>query len=216
MPLEAQLETRLDHSKQWSASDTRHMARAVELAAEAAASGEAPIGAVIVDPVTDEVIAEGANCPIAQHDPTAHAEIVALREAATRLGNYRLTGLSMYVSLEPCAMCAGAISHARIGRLVVGAADSQMPFATLVEARSPLTLDVVFVAPGVATLPPSELGPVLAALAQGYDAPIDVIEEETEYATSSGIFARYGFVGELLSPVLNGAQPGAVGGWHFR
>ena len=103
----------------------RHMARAVELAAEAAASGEAPIGAVIVDPDTDEVIAEGANCPIAQHDPTSHAEIVALRKAATRLGNYRLTGLSMYVSLEPCAMCAGAISHARIGRLVVGALDEK-------------------------------------------------------------------------------------------
>jgi tRNA(Arg) A34 adenosine deaminase TadA len=81
------------------------------------------VGAVVVDPASGEVIAVGANAPIGAHDPTAHAEIVALREAARKLGNYRLTGLTLVVTLEPCAMCAGAISHARIGRLVFGAED---------------------------------------------------------------------------------------------
>ena len=94
--------------------------------AQAAADrGEAPIGAVVVDPATGEVIARAANSPIASHDPTAHAEILALRAAAARVGNYRLTGLTLVVTLEPCAMCAGAISHARIGRLVFGATDAK-------------------------------------------------------------------------------------------
>jgi tRNA(Arg) A34 adenosine deaminase TadA len=96
---------------------------ALEAAQAAAARGETPVGAVVVDPASGEVVATGANGPIAAHDPTAHAEIVALREAARKLGNYRLTGLTLVVTLEPCAMCAGAISHARIGRLVFGAAD---------------------------------------------------------------------------------------------
>jgi len=96
---------------------------ALAAAQDAAARGETPVGAVIVDPVSGEVIASGANQPISAHDPTAHAEIVALRAAAGKLGNYRLTGLTLVVTLEPCAMCAGAISHARIGRLVYGADD---------------------------------------------------------------------------------------------
>ena len=91
----------------------------------AADAGETPVGAVVVDPATGEVVAVGANQPIGSHDPTAHAEIVALRAAAQRLGNYRLTGLTLVVTLEPCAMCAGAISHARIGRLVFGAEDAK-------------------------------------------------------------------------------------------
>lgn len=98
---------------------------ALDLAQAAADAGEAPIGALIVDPATGEVIAKAHNAPIAGHDPTAHAEILALREAAAKLGNYRLTGLTLYVTLEPCAMCAGAISHARIGRLVYGAEDQK-------------------------------------------------------------------------------------------
>ena len=100
------------------------MERALALAEVAAYEGEAPIGCVIVDDASGAVIAEGANAPISAHDPTAHAEIVALRRAASLLGNYRLKqGLSLYVTLEPCAMCAGAISNARIARVVYGASD---------------------------------------------------------------------------------------------
>jgi tRNA(Arg) A34 adenosine deaminase TadA len=96
---------------------------ALEAAQAAAARGETPVGAVVVDPTSGEVVSVGSNSPIGLHDPTAHAEIVALREAARKLGNYRLSGLTLVVTLEPCAMCAGAISHARIGRLVFGAED---------------------------------------------------------------------------------------------
>ena len=96
---------------------------ALQAAQDAAEKGEAPIGAVVVDPTTGEVVSIGANRPITDHDPTAHAEIIALREAARKRGNYRLTDLTLFVTLEPCAMCAGAISHARIGRLVFGAED---------------------------------------------------------------------------------------------
>lgn len=81
------------------------------------------MGAILVDPTTGEVVATGANGPISAHDPTAHAEIVAMRRAATALENYRLTGLTLYVTLEPCAMCAGAISHARVSRVVWAADD---------------------------------------------------------------------------------------------
>lgn len=98
-----------------------HMALACAQAA--ADAGETPVGCVIVDETTGEVVAEGRNEPISAHDPTAHAEIVALRAAAAKRANYRLTGLTLYVTLEPCAMCAGAISHARIGRVVFGADD---------------------------------------------------------------------------------------------
>lgn len=103
--------------------DHRTMRIALRAAQDAAARGETPVGACVVDPATGEVVAIGANGPIGGHDPTAHAEIVALREAARKRGNYRLTGLTLVVTLEPCAMCAGAISHARIGRVVFGADD---------------------------------------------------------------------------------------------
>ena len=99
------------------------MHRALALAQAAADAGEAPIGAVLVDPVTNAMVGEGANRPIAACDPTAHAEIEAMRVAGRAVGNYRLTGLTLYVTLEPCPMCAGAISHARLGRLVFGAND---------------------------------------------------------------------------------------------
>ena len=99
------------------------MRMALDQAQAAADAGEVPVGAILVDPATGQVIATGANGPIGAHDPTAHAEIVALRRAATALQNYRLTGLTLYVTLEPCAMCAGAISHARIGRVVWAADD---------------------------------------------------------------------------------------------
>lgn len=97
------------------------MSRALELAAVAAAAGEVPVGAVIVK--DGRIIGEGWNQPIATHDPTAHAEIVALRAAALSLGSYRLTDTTLYVTLEPCAMCAGAMVHARVKRLVYGASD---------------------------------------------------------------------------------------------
>lgn len=99
------------------------MRMAMRLAQAAADLGEVPVGCVVVDESTGEVVAEGANGPVAAHDPTAHAEIVAMRKAAQALGNYRLTDLTLYVTLEPCAMCAGAISHARIGRVVWAADD---------------------------------------------------------------------------------------------
>lgn len=99
------------------------MRMALDLAQAAADAGEVPVGAVVVDEATGSVVATGANGPVAAHDPTAHAEIVALRAAALAIGNYRLTGLTLYVTLEPCAMCAGAISHARIGRVVWAADD---------------------------------------------------------------------------------------------
>jgi tRNA(adenine34) deaminase len=97
------------------------MREALELARAAEAAGEAPVGAVVV--IDNEIAGRGANAPIARHDPTAHAEILALREAAERVVNYRLTGATLYVTLEPCAMCAGALVAARIQRLVFGARD---------------------------------------------------------------------------------------------
>jgi tRNA(adenine34) deaminase len=104
-----------------SASDARWMARALELAREAERAGEVPIGALVV--LDDAVIGEGRNRPIGDHDPTAHAEVVALRAAARRVANYRLTGATLYVTLEPCPMCAMAMVHARVSRLCYGAPD---------------------------------------------------------------------------------------------
>ena len=101
------------------------MQRALALARTAAAAGEVPVGAVVVDPATGEIVGEAANRPIAGHDPSAHAEILALRAAAANRSNYRLTGLDLYVTLEPCAMCAGAISLARIRRLTFAARDEK-------------------------------------------------------------------------------------------
>jgi tRNA(Arg) A34 adenosine deaminase TadA len=103
--------------------DARYMRQALAQAQAASARGEVPIGAVLVDPQSGEVIASAGNAPIARCDPTAHAEILCLRAAGEALGNYRLGGLTLYVTLEPCAMCAGALANARIGRLVYGAAD---------------------------------------------------------------------------------------------
>lgn len=97
------------------------MARALTLAREAAAAGEVPVGAVVVH--RGQVIGEGRNAPRRDHDPTAHAEIVAIRAAAQALGNERLTNCELWVTLEPCAMCAGAIAHARIAKLYYGASD---------------------------------------------------------------------------------------------
>ena len=115
----------MNKSGQQSASDDlRWMQRALELAAHAEAEGEVPVGAVIVR--DNELIAEGWNQPIGSHDPSAHAEIVALRAAGVADKNYRLLDTTLYVTLEPCVMCAGAIIHARVGRVVYGATDPRV------------------------------------------------------------------------------------------
>jgi tRNA(adenine34) deaminase len=101
--------------------DERYMRRAIELARQAEAAGEVPVGAVLVR--SGRVVAEGFNRPISLRDPTAHAEMIALRAAAASSDSYRLTGSTLYVTLEPCAMCAGAMVHARVERLVYGAPD---------------------------------------------------------------------------------------------
>ncbi len=96
-----------------------HMRRALELAARAAAEGDVPVGAVVV--LDGRIVGQGFNRPIRGQDPSAHAEIVALRSAAVQIGNYRLTGADLYVTIEPCLMCAGALVHARVARVIFGA-----------------------------------------------------------------------------------------------
>lgn len=105
----------------WSDSDLGHMRAAISEAKIAGQAGEVPVGAVVV--IDNEIVARGINRTISDSDPSAHAEIVALRAAAHQLGNHRLTGATLYVTLEPCAMCVGAIVQARIDRLVFGAYD---------------------------------------------------------------------------------------------
>jgi tRNA(adenine34) deaminase len=102
-------------------SDDVFMREALSLALEAVAAGEVPVGAIVVK--DGAVVGRGHNRPVAGRDPTAHAEVMALRDAAERIGNYRLAECMLYVTLEPCAMCAGAIMNARISRVVYGAAD---------------------------------------------------------------------------------------------
>jgi tRNA(adenine34) deaminase len=101
--------------------DDFYMAFALEEARMASRAGEVPVGAVVV--INEDVIGRGYNQPIRSSDPTAHAEIIAIRDAAARAGNYRLTGATLYATIEPCAMCAGAMINARIGRVVFGARD---------------------------------------------------------------------------------------------
>lgn len=119
--------------RQWDQAkqDRYWMEQALRLAAQAADLGEVPVGALVV--CDGESIAQAFNQPIHSHDPCAHAEIVALRRAGEALGNYRLANCSLYVSLEPCSMCAGAIVHARIERLVYGASE---PKAGVIESRA--------------------------------------------------------------------------------
>lgn len=104
-----------------STDDSRWMQAALEQARLASDAGEVPVGAVVIS--NGEIAGRGHNRNLLDNDPTAHAEIVALREAAARIGNYRLTGCTLYATIEPCAMCAGAMIHARIARLVYGASD---------------------------------------------------------------------------------------------
>jgi tRNA(adenine34) deaminase len=117
----------------FSAQDNHWMNYAFQLAAQGGILGEVPVGAVIV--CGDEVLGEGFNQPIGSHDPTAHAEVIALRQAAQKVQNYRLVGATIYVTLEPCTMCVGALVHARIARLVFGTAE---PKAGAVVSKSQL------------------------------------------------------------------------------
>ncbi|MEN0108646.1 MAG: tRNA adenosine(34) deaminase TadA [Pseudomonas sp.] len=110
--------------------DTHFMREALALAAQGASLGEVPVGAVLVQ--DGQVIGRGFNCPITTHDPSAHAEMVAIRAAATAVENYRLPGSTLYVTLEPCSMCAGLLVHARINRVVFGATE---PKAGIVQSR---------------------------------------------------------------------------------
>ncbi|HAF44967.1 MAG TPA: tRNA adenosine(34) deaminase TadA [Gallionellaceae bacterium] len=104
-----------------SESDIAFMREALRLADQAAQAGEVPVGAVVVK--DGQIVGRGSNAPISKHDPTAHAEIAALRDAAQHLGNYRLVDCELFVTLEPCVMCVGAMFHARIARVVFGARD---------------------------------------------------------------------------------------------
>ncbi len=113
-------------------ADEHWMRQALALAQQAAAMGEVPVGAVLVS-AQGELLAGGCNQPIAAHDPTAHAEIVALRAAAQQLQNYRLPGSTLYVTIEPCTMCVGAMIHARVARVVFGAPEPR--FGALVSQR---------------------------------------------------------------------------------
>jgi tRNA(Arg) A34 adenosine deaminase TadA len=110
--------------------DTQFMREALALAAQGASLGEVPVGAVLVQ--DGEVIGRGFNCPITTHDPSAHAEMVAIRTAASAVENYRLPGSTLYVTLEPCSMCAGLLVHARVNRVVFGATE---PKAGIVQSR---------------------------------------------------------------------------------
>lgn len=107
--------------------DRGFMQLALELAAQGAALGEVPVGAVLVQ--GGEVVGQGFNCPISTHDPSAHAEMVAIRDAAKAVGNYRLPGSTLYVTLEPCSMCAGLIVHSRVARVVFGALEPKAGIA---------------------------------------------------------------------------------------
>ena len=115
-------------------NDQYWMQIALDLARQAEAEGEVPVGAIVVR--DGEVLGEGWNRPILTHDPTAHAEIIALRSAAARVNNYRLTGATLYVTLEPCMMCAGAMIHARVERLVFAANDTKRGACDLFELSS--------------------------------------------------------------------------------
>ena len=115
-------------------SDEFYMHRALDQARLGLAAGEVPVGAVVVD-AAGEIIGAGFNAPVGGHDPSAHAEVCALREAAARVSNYRLDGCTLYVTLEPCLMCTGAIIHARLARVVYGAAE---PKTGMVESRANL------------------------------------------------------------------------------
>ena len=124
----------MSEAETFTAEDYAFMQRALELARQGERLGEVPVGAVIV--VNGSIVGEGFNAPISQHDPTAHAEVLALRHAAAALGNYRLENSTLYVTLEPCTMCVGALVHARVAKVVYAAAEPKA--GSLLSARRQL------------------------------------------------------------------------------
>lgn len=123
----------------WTGDDLYFMRIAMEAAEEADRANEVPIGAVLVQ--GGQIIGRGYNCPISQNDPTAHAEIIALRSAAEWLRNYRLTGSTLYVTLEPCLMCFGALTHARVERVVFGAPDPKVGISKMQDTLAQANLN---------------------------------------------------------------------------
>jgi tRNA(adenine34) deaminase len=119
--------------------DQRFMQLALDLARTARDSGEVPVGAVLI--LNDEIVGRGHNASIEQMDPTAHAEVLALRDASRNVGNYRLVGSTLYCTVEPCLMCLGAMMHARVGRLVFGASEGRVGATTRLEALRELGAD---------------------------------------------------------------------------
>lgn len=131
--------------QKFTTDDHRWMLEALGFAERAAALGEVPVGAILVH--DGEILGRGANAPITEHDPSAHAEIMALRAAGRKIKNYRFTDATLYVTLEPCAMCAGAIIHARVDKVIFGAYDPRTGaagsvFQTLIDARHNHTVRV--------------------------------------------------------------------------
>jgi tRNA(adenine34) deaminase len=123
----------------WTTDDTYFMRLALEEAEASEKAYEVPIGAIVV--LEGRLVGRGRNLPISQHDPTAHAEIQALRSAGQWLQNYRLTGATLYVTLEPCLMCFGALTHARVARVVYGASDPKVGVSQLQDALAPANLN---------------------------------------------------------------------------
>ncbi|MGV6817664.1 MAG: tRNA adenosine(34) deaminase TadA [Thiotrichales bacterium] len=131
--------------QEFTTEDKKWMSLALSLAAKAGEKGEVPVGAILVR--DGQVVGKGANAPISTADPTAHAEVLALREAGQNLQNYRLIDTTLYVTLEPCSMCAGALIHARVGHVIYGAADPRTGaagsvFQTLIDTRHNHTVRV--------------------------------------------------------------------------
>ena len=134
---------------EFSSLDEYFMRRAMDLASDAEREGEIPVGAVLVR--QNRILSEGKNTSISSHDPTAHAEIRAIRDAGAILGNYRLTDTTIYVTLEPCAMCAGALLHSRVSRIVYGASDQKAGAAGTVlnVLKSPVAYHHADINPGL-------------------------------------------------------------------
>ena len=178
-------------------NDEQYMRHALELARRAANEGEVPIGALVV--LDGEIAGEGWNRPIAARDPTAHAEIQAMRAAAAKTGNYRLTGATLYVTLEPCDMCVGAMFHARIARTVYGAKDPKK-----LVLKNQVALEGVFVQIGL--LPNTEwLKGVVELSPRG-----EIVIDERGATSVPGVFAAGDVTDEIYRQAVTAAGQGCI------